>query len=54
MSERPGNDSGAGQPAPTEEENEQAATGRQRDEDAMRAPQHDNPDIAREEQISDE
>jgi hypothetical protein len=52
--ERETNDSGADQPTPTEEENEQAVTGRQQEEEAMRAPEHDNPDLAREEQIHDE
>ena len=44
--ERPGNDSGAGQPEPTEEENEQAGTERQVEEDAMRGPGHEDPEDA--------
>ena len=41
-------------PEPTEEEQEQATGDRQREEDAMRYPAHDNPDIPRGEQIHDE
>jgi hypothetical protein len=52
--ERATNDSGGDQPAPTEEENEQAVGERAREEDAMRAPQHDNPELPPDEQIHDE
>lgn len=38
----------AEQPEPTEEEQEQAHSGRQREEDAMRGPGHGDPDDARE------
>jgi hypothetical protein len=41
------------EPEPTEEEQEDAPTERRREEEAMRAPQHDDPDIAREEQITE-
>lgn len=52
--ERATNDSGGDQPTPTEQENEQAVGQRAREEEDMRSAQHDNPDIAREEQIYDE
>lgn len=52
--ERATNDSGGGQPAPTEEENEQAVGQRAREEEDMRSPQHADPDTAREQQVSDE
>jgi hypothetical protein len=38
----------AEQPEPTEEEQEQAQSGRQREEDDMRYPGHGDPDEARE------
>jgi len=41
-------------PEATEEEQEQAGTSRHEEEDAMRYPTHENPDIPRDEQIYDE
>ena len=43
---RPTDDSGADQPEPTEQEDEQAVTRRKQEEDAMRAPAHDDPEAA--------
>jgi hypothetical protein len=40
-------------PEATDEENE-ASTSRQQEEEAMRGPGHENPDLPREEQIYDE
>lgn len=36
------------QPKPTEQEQEEAQTGRQQEEEGMRYPEHDDPDEQRE------
>ena len=41
------------QPEPTEEEQEQAGTERHQEEDAMRYPQHEDPQLPDEEQVHD-
>ena len=47
-------DSGADQPTATDEENEAAAGDRMQEEEAMRGPQADDPDLPPEQQIHDE
>ena len=43
--ERATNDSGGDQPTPTEEENEEAVGDRAQEEDAMRGPEADDPEL---------
>lgn len=41
------------QPETTEQEDELAVTGRQQEEEAMRGPEHENPKLPDDEQVSD-